>query len=335
MKIAILGRGSMGAAHARAYAALGRGDEIGYIVATTDAPGLADAPRATVITDPRRALADPEVDVVSVCTPTATHLELALAALQAGKHVLLEKPMALSAADARTVAARAARAPGVLMVAQVVRFFAGYQRVRQAVDAGRIGRVLAVRAARSVQHPPHAWWWDESLSGGPIVDVGVHDFDQAGWYLGRPVAVRAVRPALDGGPRVGGPIEATVGYAGGGISQVRAWANAAEFASSIEVVGELGVAAYRLPGPTAEAGAASAAAAHFPTGEFSLRTTQENVLETISEGDPYVRQADYFLNCARQDQATSHCPIDESLHATLAALAARDSLRSGGQRVEL
>lgn len=327
MTIAIIGRGSMGAAHARAYARLGLGGEVRYVVATTSDGGLEDAPGAEVVTDVRRALDDPAVEVVSVCTPTTTHLEYALAALEAGKHVLLEKPMALRAEDARRIAAAAAEAPTVLMVAQVVRFFAGYRRVRKAIDANRIGQVVAVRAHRMIGAPPAGWWWDAERSGGPVVDLGVHDFDQLGCYLGEPVAVRAV-----GVQAAAGPIETTVEYAGGGIGQVLSYAAAPAFATSLEVVGDAGVAEFRFNstvGNITDDGAAPAA------GEFRLRSATESIVEPVHDDDPYTEQARYFLECVRNRASPEYCPLASSLDATLTALGARDSLARGGERIAL
>src|SRR4029453_15552505 len=84
-------------------------------------------------------LADPNIDAVDLCLPTDLHESVAVAALRAGKHVLVEKPMALDGASADRMIAEAARAERVLMTAQVLRFWPDYTRLRDAVRSGQHG----------------------------------------------------------------------------------------------------------------------------------------------------------------------------------------------------
>ncbi|MET1062554.1 MAG: Gfo/Idh/MocA family oxidoreductase, partial [Aeromicrobium sp.] len=170
--IAIVGSGYMARTHAAAWSALGYSSAIKYVCSPHPRAAFDEAPWARVVSDLTAVLGDPSVDIVSVCTPTATHREITVSALNAGKHVLLEKPVALSIADAHAISAAAASSGRVLMVAHVVRFFEGYRRARADVEAGRIGTVLSARARRLITKPDSAWWYDESQSGGVVVDVG-------------------------------------------------------------------------------------------------------------------------------------------------------------------
>lgn len=213
--IAIIGQGYMGQTHAAAYTAAGRGADIRYVYTPRPAPPFQAAPDAELVTDLGVILDDPSVSVVSVCTPTTTHREIAVPLLKAGKNVLLEKPIALSLEDALAIKEAADASPGVLMVAQVVRFFEGHRVLRSDVASGRLGRILSARARRLINRPDWAkWWHDESKSGGAIVDPAVHDFDQMNLYLGRPVAVTSTAVTSYG------PFETTIEYADGGIGQV-------------------------------------------------------------------------------------------------------------------
>ena len=192
--IAIVGGGNMGRTHARAWSELGLGRDIRYICTPSPGADFPHAPSARFVTDFDEVLADPEVDIVSVCTPTPSHRDLAVRALGAGKHVLLEKPIALSTDDAEAIAAAAAESSGILMVAHVVRFFDGYQRVRGEAESGRLGELRHVRATRMSPAPTWASWLaDESRSGGMLVDFAIHDFDQLNLFLGHPVAVTTVQ----------------------------------------------------------------------------------------------------------------------------------------------
>ncbi|MDQ1513304.1 MAG: myo-inositol 2-dehydrogenase / D-chiro-inositol 1-dehydrogenase, partial [Microbacteriaceae bacterium] len=241
--IAIIGAGGMGRAHARAWAQLGHADDIRYVcTARTDTP-LADAPLARATTDFEAVLADPDVQLLSICTPTDSHFGLASRSLDAGKHVLLEKPIASTVDEGLHLADLAERSGRILMVAHVVRFFPGYEAVLDAVRGGAAGRPSTVRAARlaAVADRP-AWLADERRSGGPLVDFAVHDFDQANLLLGVPRTVRSVATDAAG-------FETFVEYAAGGRAHVLSSMTMPEgfpFTTSVEVTGDRGLVAYRF-----------------------------------------------------------------------------------------
>lgn len=293
--VAIVGGGNMGRTHAEAWSRLGLGRDIRYICTPSPGPDFPHAPMARFVTDLGEVLADPAVDIVSVCTPTPSHPDLAIRALRAGKNVLLEKPIALSAAHADEIAAAAAESSGILMIAHVVRFFDGYQRVRAEAESGRLGEVRHVRAARLSAAPTWASWIaDESRSGGMLVDFAIHDFDQLNLFLGRPLAVTTVAA----GPP--GRFETTVEYAGGGVGEVVTCAEmppGTPFSSSLEVSGDAGTASFQFPDATPD--------------------------------DPFARQAAYFLRCVDERSRPDYCPTESAVAALRVALAARESLRAG------
>lgn len=293
--IAIVGAGNMGRAHAEAWSRLGLGDRIRYVCARRPGASLPYAPLARVVTELDDVLGDPEVDIVSICTPTPSHAELAVRALAAGRHVLLEKPVALDLPGAEAVMAADAASDATLMVAHVVRFFAGYQRVRAEVESGRIGVAREVRASRSSAAPTWASWLaDEAQSGGMLVDFAIHDFDQVDLHLGRPVAVTTVEAGASG------RFESRVEYAGGGVGHVVTNARlpaGSPFESTIEVTGTSGVTSFRYP--------------------------------DAAPDEPFVRQAAYFLDCVEARRSPEACPPQSAAVALRVALAARESLQSG------
>ncbi len=138
-------------------------------------------------------LADPEIDVVDICTPTHTHHALALAALRAGKHVLCEKPMARTAAEAREMAAAAGEAGRVLMPAMCLRFWPEWAWLKEVVASERYGRVLSARFTR-IAEPP-AWgqnfFFDGAKSGGALLDLHIHDTDFVRYLFGHPLRVES------------------------------------------------------------------------------------------------------------------------------------------------
>ncbi|MFM7050988.1 MAG: Gfo/Idh/MocA family protein [Planctomycetota bacterium] len=151
---------------------------------------VASLPRAASVDD---LLARPDIDLVSVCTPTDTHVDLVRAAIRAGKHVLVEKPTALDAAaiDALDDEARAA---GVLvMPAHCMRFWPAWAWMAEAVHARRYGAVRHASFRRLGAAPAwsQSFYLDFARSGGAVVDLHIHDADFVRFAFGEPVEVKA------------------------------------------------------------------------------------------------------------------------------------------------
>jgi predicted dehydrogenase len=138
-------------------------------------------------------LQEEELDIVSIATPNKFHAPLTIAALEAGNHVLCEKPMAMSAAEARQMLATAEKAGKRLMVNFSYRFTEQSQALKDRVDAGELGDIYF---ARTVWHRRRGlpkfggWFGQKGLSGGgPLIDLGVHRLDLALWLMGYPKPV--------------------------------------------------------------------------------------------------------------------------------------------------
>ena len=133
-----------------------------------------------------------QVDAVDICLPTFLHAEYCKKGLEAGKHVLCEKPMALTYAECQDVLTVAEGAPGKFMIAHCVRFFPAYEYLNETVESGRFGRLLELSMWRG--GPPPGWSWqnwllDHKRSGGGVLDLHVHDADFVHYLLGEPRAV--------------------------------------------------------------------------------------------------------------------------------------------------
>jgi len=135
--------------------------------------------------------ADEEVELVSLCTPTDTHVPLALAALAAGKHVLVEKPVALRARDVSRLADAARKAKRLCMPAMCMRFWPGWSWLMEAIDSRSFGGVKSA-VFRRLGSPP-AWsrgfYGDSARSGGALFDLHVHDADFVRHCFGAPDSV--------------------------------------------------------------------------------------------------------------------------------------------------
>lgn len=144
------------------------------------------------------ALADPEIDAVSVCTPNFLHAEVVAASLQAGKHVLCEKPMADTLENAQKIVklADAARAKGqIFMMGMNNRFRRDSQYLKAAVESGNLGEVYYARCGwvrRNGIPGLGGWFTTKALSGGgPLIDLGVHMIDLTMFLMGNPKPVSA------------------------------------------------------------------------------------------------------------------------------------------------
>jgi len=136
-------------------------------------------------------LSDPDVDVVYVATPHPFHLEAVLAAIEAGKAVLCEKPLGLRASESVTMVAAARRSQTFLMEAMWMRCTPGVRRLRSLVDEGRVGDIRSVRADLGDQLPtdPDARWQNPDLGASTLLDVGVYPLTFVTMLLGEPTGL--------------------------------------------------------------------------------------------------------------------------------------------------
>ena len=137
-------------------------------------------PGAKVYTDYKKLLADPEIDVVHVCTPNRSHAEISIDALHAGKHVMCEKPMAKSAADARRMVEAAKETGKKLTIGYQHRHKASAQYVKSVIDRGDLGEMYYAEAFAVRRRGTPNWGVflnEYEQGGGPLIDIGTHSLD--------------------------------------------------------------------------------------------------------------------------------------------------------------
>lgn len=140
----------------------------------------------TTVTDLAEMVNDPAIDAVYISTTNEKHLPQAMAALAAGKHVLCEKPLAMTAVDAATMVAAANKAGLVFATNHHLRNAGSHLAIKQAVSTGRIGDVLSIRIFHAVYLPSHLQGWrinNAEAGGGVIADIVVHDADTVRFHL--------------------------------------------------------------------------------------------------------------------------------------------------------
>ena len=186
LRVGIIGTGGISHQHAPGW--IEQGVDL-HCYSHSGAEAFAEQYGATV----HEALDDllAAVDVVDVCTPTPSHAGIVHQALDAGCHVVCEKPLTLTEEDARAVVEHAERAGLQLFPAHVVRYFPQYAAAKQAVDAGAVGTPAVLRYERTGEAPGQDWYADDEASGGIIMDQMIHDLDQAIWIAGPVTSVYA------------------------------------------------------------------------------------------------------------------------------------------------
>lgn len=196
LRVGIAGLGRMGQRHAETLAFRTQHCQLVSAcspVASERAYATEHLQVARVYDDFSAFLADPKLDAVVLATPTNLHADQAIAALQAGKHVFVEKPLGLTLLDCERVLAVAQAQPDlVAMVGFVRRFDPSYLNAHATITAGDIGSPFLVRSQTCDQNDPDGFFVRFSpSSGGIFMDCSVHDIDLARWLLGRPRALRA------------------------------------------------------------------------------------------------------------------------------------------------
>lgn len=212
--IGIVGIGFMGMIHYQAVAKLG-GGRVAAVCSRDPVKragdwssiqgnfgprgGQVDLSAQSKYADVAELLADSDVDLVDLCVPNDEHARLAIRALEAGKHVLVEKPIALSSADADAMVDAAKASGRLLMVGHVLPFFPEFAFAREAIASGRFGKLRAAHLTRVIARPE----WssgiaDADRSGGPAIDLHIHDTHFIGLVCGVPRAVHS-RGVAEGG----------------------------------------------------------------------------------------------------------------------------------------
>ncbi len=146
--------------------------------------------------DPMDLLDDPDVNAVVVVSPTHTHCALVVAALERGKPTFCEKPPSLTLAEAITMKEAIARASTLFQMGFMRRFDAGYAEAKRLVEDGTIGTSVLFRSSSRDPFPPSLEYADPRSSGGIFVDMGIHDFDLARWFMGEVKSINAVGGVL-------------------------------------------------------------------------------------------------------------------------------------------
>lgn len=334
LRVGILGAGFMGSTHARAYHAL-PGVEIAGIYAHSGqrAVPLAEELGTTWTDDLSSLLTDRSVEAIDICLPTPEHRRVAETVLDAGKHLLLEKPLALSDEDAVALVHRASETDRIFMVAHVLRFWPEYVEMQRRVASGELGQPRSGFASRRQPFPAWSALFARSdLTGGAVIDMMIHDIDALNWMFGTPTAVTA---RGERNPRSNGwdQVQLLIDHEGGASALVDGGMTMPEsypFSSRLEVLCEGGALEYhfRAGGRSVEMGAGLNELTFFPNDGDPVQIAPE-------QQDPYAAEIAYFVECIQTGAAADRATPADAHLALRTGLAARDSLESGGTLISL
>lgn len=255
-----------------------------------------------------------DVDLVDLCIPTPQHVDLAIAALQSGKHVLVEKPLARTAADAARLVAAAKASNKYIMNALCMRFWPGWSWLKETVDSGRFGKVLAAQFRRCGSFPG-GWYSNANDSGGAALDLHVHDVDFIQYLFGLPKAVRTVgysRETQGADHLMTQYLYDTIPF----VSAEGGWAMAQDYGFSMQycVNFEQATAVFDL--------------SKSPTLQLMVRGKGKTPVE-VPPGMGYDYEIPYLLNCIKTGTPPTQASVESAANAIRMVEAELESIRTG------
>lgn len=316
VRIVIAGAGYMGGLHADRLAQIPDVQVTGVLARDPEHARKVAASWGARATTSLDELLDIPSDAVDVCLPTDMHARVTLAALSAGRHVICEKPIALTISDAQAMIDAADRAGRLLLIAHVLRFWPEYGRLRELVAAGTIGKPTSALARRLAYYPsdPLA---RQTQNGGPVVDLQIHDVDFLQWVFDSPAtAVQAAGTETHPLTTLTFPSGAAVAEAGMDLPR------GFPFSSFVQVRGERGLLtySYRAGGQRVEeSGGKSVLTLQLPG--------QQPERPESPVGDAYTRQLTHFIDCIRRGEPSPVLAPGQALAALRTSLLARAAIR--------
>ena len=324
MRLGIAGVGSIGEVHLKAAKEV-PGIEVVACASSRPEEVRRQFPGLRIHPTYQDLLNDPALEAVVICVPTFLHEQYTLEALGKGLHVLCEKPMALDPQAAGNMVAAAKKSGRILMVAQVLRFWPQYVRIKELVESGAIGRVQTIAAYRLGESPaPNTWFHDPARSGGCLLDLHIHDVDFVHWLMGTPDHVRTYGIQSDSG--CWDHVFTTLSYPGifASVEGSFLMPDSRPFGSGMRVAGTKGSIEYVFQVGT-NIQERAVASHHFRL----YKAGGESSEPAAGTEDAYVAQLRYFAGCVEHGEDPEICSPDESCSVMKVMEACRQSAETG------
>lgn len=195
VKVGVIGLGFMGNMHSQCYKAIPEAKVIAFADIQLDkARDFAKKYGGKAYDNGDELINNKEIDVVDICLPTYLHKEYVIKAAKAKKHIMCEKPIALSVKDADEMITACKKAKVKFTIGQVLRFWPEYMKLKEIFDTKKLGKLKSISCKRLGAFPVWSWqqWMcDNKKSGGGVIDMHIHDVDFLYYLLGRPLTLHS------------------------------------------------------------------------------------------------------------------------------------------------
>ena len=323
IKCALIGFGGMGHFHSAQYAK----QKYVELVAICDSDpasfkekeaeinlgksGESDLGNVKFFTSYEEMVSSVEFDMLDICLPCPLHAEYAIRAMKDGYHVLCEKPMARTSADAAKMIETSAKTGKKLMIAQCLRFANNVRKIKEMYDSGKYGKLLRLDMRRNGGLPKKVWYRDPAQSGGALLDLHLHDTDFIQYLLGAPEKVMTF-----GIERTTGGIDDLMSnyvYASGGPKVISegSWCRGAWYSSTVAVFEKAtvdfcdeGVRVCPVDG-------------------------KEKIIKVPASPNPYFNEIAYFSECIVKNKDVEVCTPESTRLSIVIAEAEEKSARTG------
>ena len=327
IKVGIVGAGFMGRTHADGY----------KLLSNARVEGVADVDEHTgdkfardygcqYYKDAEELIKREDIDIIDICLPTFLHEKYAVMAASYGKHILLEKPFTLTMEAADNILAAVEKAGVKFMVAQVLRFWPEYMKIKEFYDNGQLGDVTMVYACRLAQHPDWGeWFFDPQKSGGGLFDLHIHDIDYVRYLLGPVESVYATGKKSSNG--AWNHVMSVLNFANGSKACVEGAYEMTQgfpFTMGFRAVGTKGTADFALR-----------AGFNLEDRESAINRLilykQDGTPEEVvtDRKDAYANQVEYFVGCVERDEYPEVVTPQDSRDVLGIVLAIKQSLEEG------
>jgi len=318
VRLAIVGAGHMGARHASCIRVTAEAQLTAVYSPNPDHASALASAGAQVCTSMEDLVHRSDLDAVIIATPTASHAELALMALRAGKHVIVEKPLARTMAESMMLRQTAERAGVLLLTGHVARFTPALRVLHQQVLLGEVGTPAVIHMSRETASPALGWRRDLVASGGVILDLGIHEFDWLLWTIGPVERVYSRAVSRSGGDAHEYALT-TLRFGSGAIAQVESsMVRSSGFRIAGEIAGDRGMVTYD----------SDLDQALLSDLESPGRAMHDGLPTNYTERSPYVAQMEHWVRCILGREPPEVTP-EQACDALKVALAALESAETG------
>ncbi|WP_288519359.1 Gfo/Idh/MocA family oxidoreductase [uncultured Brachyspira sp.] len=246
------------------------------------------------------------IDIVDICAPTYLHEELILLALKYNKHIICEKPLSINLNSVDNIISKLKSSDRYLMVAQVLRFWTEYVRIKEWFEDGVFGDIKLVSAMRLAQHPKSEWFYNPQKSGGGIFELHIHDIDFLCYLFGdvKEVYANGSKDENESWDFINSSIKFKNGISASaqGIFGIT---DNYPFTANMKVIGDKATAEYSL-----SAGVNLDSDGKQSNSLILYRKGKEPIIENIKSKDAYELELEYFIDCVKNNKKPEIVSLD-------------------------